>query len=249
MEEERSTDIDLGLEDLLGILRQCWILMLVVAIVVGAALYTFLNATHEDEYTATATIHVGSSASNTTTQVSTSDMSLANTLVKDCLVVVQDKKTLKEVVSNEGLRIENFEDFSSKVGVTNKTDTRFVYVTFTAADAESAADIATEVAEVSCATLNELYSEADKEIFKVYSEAEIPEEISNPVSKLTVLLIAFAAAVVVYVIYLIMFLMDDKINGPEDVEKYLKLSVLGQIPNKQDSGRKKKYYAYDASTK
>ena len=50
-------------------------------------------------------------------------------------------------------------------------------------------------------------------------------------------------------IYLVMFLMDDKINDPEDVEKYLKLSILGQIPNKSDAGRRKKYYAYDASTK
>lgn len=253
MEEEKSTDIDLGLEDLLGILRQCWIIMLAVAIVVGIGLYAFLNATHVDEYTATATIHVGSAASSNSTQVTSGDMNLANTLVKDCLVVVKDKMTLKEVIENKNLIIDDFNDFSSKVEVTNKTDTRFVYVSVTAADPEEAAEIATEVVEVSCATLNDLYSgakEEDKEaIFKKYSDGEAPESISNPVSKLTVLLVAFAAAVVVYVIYLIMFLMDDKINGPEEVEKYLKLSILGQIPNKQDAGRKKKYYAYDASTK
>ena len=253
MEEERSTDIDLGLGDLVGILRQCWILMLVAAMVVGVGLYAFLNATHVDEYTATATIHVGNASNSSTSQVTSGDMSLANTLVKDCLVVVQDKKTLKEVIANENLIIDDFNSFSSNVSVTNKTDTRFVYVSVTAADPEAAAEIATAVAEVSCKTLNDLYgngkTDEKENIFKVYSEGEAPEGISNPVSKLTVLLVAFAAAAVIYVIYLIMFLMDDKINDPEDVEKYLKLSILGQIPNKQDAGRRKKYYAYDASTK
>ncbi len=254
MEEEKSTDIDLGLEDLLGILRQCWIVMLAVAIVVGVALYAFLNATHEDQYTAQASIHVGSAANgNSNASVSASDMNLANYLVKDCLVVVKDNLTLKKVIENQNLIIDDLDQFASKIEVTNKSDTRFVYISVTAADPEEAEDIATELARVSCETLNALYSGAQDEekgdIFKVFNEGEAPDEISNPVSKLTVLLIAAAAAVVVYVIYLIMFLLDDKINGPEDVEKYLQLSILGQIPNKQDAGRKKKYYAYDASTK
>ena len=253
MEEERSTDIELKLSDLLGVLRQCWILMLVAAMIVGVCLYAFLNATHEDEYTATATIHIGSASNSNSSQVSTSDMSLANTLVKDCLVVVKDKKTLKEVISNKDLIIDDFNSFSSDVSVTNKTDTRFVYVSVTAATPESAAEIATEIAEVSCKTLNGLYSggksEEKAEIFKVYSEAEVPASISNPVSKMTVLLVSAAVAMVVYAIYLVMFLMDDKINDPEDVEKFLKLGVLGHIPNKQDSGRRKKYYANNSSTK
>ncbi len=254
MEEEKSTDIDLGLEDLLGILRQCWIIMLAAAIVVGVALYAFLNATHEDQYTAEAIIHVGNTASgNSNASVSTSDLNLAKELIEDCKYVVKDRETVKKVIANMNLIIDDRDAFTSNIGVTSKTGTRFVSISVTAANPEEAEDIATELARVSCNTLNGLYSgtqdEEKEDIFKVFSEGEAPDEISNPVSKLTVLLIAAAAAVVVYVIYLIMFLLDDKINGPEDVEKYLQLSILGQIPNKQDAGRKKKYYAYDASTK
>lgn len=248
--EEKNTDIELGLEDLLGILRQCWILMLVVAMVVGGALYAFLNATHVDEYTAVATIHVGAAANGGSNAVSSSDISLATNLVNDCLVVVKDSSTLEKVISNCNLIVDDTDQFASKIKVTNKTNTRFVYVSVTAAEPEAAEDIATEVANVSCDALNGLYAGADQEkVFKVYSPGKAPDEISNPVSKLTVLLVGVAAALVIYVIYLVIFLMDDKINGPEDVEKYLQLSVLGQIPNKQDSGRKKKYYAYNADSK
>ena len=33
----------------------------------------------------------------------------------------------------------------------------------------------------------------------------------------------------------------------EDVERYLGLNLLGQIPNKQDTGRGKRYYAQYSS--
>lgn len=247
MEEERSTDIDLGLQDLLGILRQCWYVMLAIAIVVGIGLYAFLNTTHEDEFTAQATIHVGSGGESTggNSSMNQSDYAIANYLVQDCLSCAKQTSTLQKVIENSNLFIDA-EDLAKRVTATNQTNTRFIFVSVTAADKEEAARLATELANVTCEEMNAL---AGDELCKVSTEATPPKEISNPISMLTILLVAVAAAVVVYVVYLIMFLMDDKINAPEDVEKYLQLSILGQIPNKQDAGRRKKYYAYDASSK
>ncbi len=248
MEEEKSTDIDLSFGDLLGILRQCWIIMLAVAIVVGIGLFVFLNATHDDAYTAQAIIHVGGNGGSNS--MTTSDLNFAKELIEDCKYVVKDRETLDAVIQNVDDMVEiDRKTFASNIDVTSKTGTRFVIISVRDDKPVRAADIATELARVSCETLNSYYSADDKEIFQIHSEGDVPVEISNPVSKLTVLLVAIAAAIIVYVVYLVIFLMDDKINGPEDVERYLELSILGQIPNKQDAGRKKKYYAYDASSK
>ena len=38
--------------------------------------------------------------------------------------------------------------------------------------------------------------------------------------------------------------MNDKINSAEDVEKYLGMSMLGMIPNRNDSVRRKSKYGY-----
>ena len=92
---------------------------------------------------------------------------------------------------------------------------------------------------------NDMYD--GQKLFRQVDYAATPDKPSNPVSLLQILLIAFACAVVVYVVYLVLFLMDDKITTPEDVEKHLGLNLLGQIPNKQDAGRGKRYYARDAS--
>ena len=245
MDEERSTEIAITLGDLLGILRQCWIIMLAAMIVVGVALYSFLNATHEDEYTAQATIYVGSGNNEGSSGMTTSDFTIADKLVQDCIGVAKHRQTLKRVIENQN-RVMSVSDLEKRITATNRTNTRLIDVTVTAGDKVAAMELTDELANVICAEINRANG---NERCTVFYEADLPQSISNPVSKLKVLLIAFAAAIVVYVVYLLIFLLDDKINGPEDVERYLELSILGQIPNKQDAGRRRKMYAYDASSK
>ena len=249
MEEEKSTDIDLGLQDLLDIFRHCWWIMAAVALVAAIVLYAVMNATHKDEFSAQASIYVTRStaenAGGSTGITSSGDLTMATYLAKDCPELVKSHAVLDPIAAFFNLE---YDELKEMIQVSNKSDTRLIYITVTAKDANVAAEIAAELAQDSCDFMNQKMYDGQK-LFRVVDEGIAPEEPSNPISLLTILLIAFAAAVVVYVIYLIMFLMDDKINGPEEVEKYLKLSILGQIPNKQDAGRKKKYYAYDASTK
>lgn len=245
MEEEKSTDLNIGLEDLLGILRQCWIIMLAAAILVGIGLYVFLNVTHVDEYTAQATIYVGSGDNEGNNGMTTTDFTIADKLVQDCLKVATHRQTLKKVVENQS-RVMSASELQRRVTTKSYSNSRLIDVSVSAGDKEAARELADELANVICEEVNRANG---NDRCKVFYEADLPESISNPVSKLTVLLVAFASAIVVYVVYLILFLMDDKINGPEDVERHLQLSILGQIPNKQDAGRRKKYYAYDASSK
>lgn len=244
MEEEKSTEITITLGDLIGILRQCWIIMLAVMIVVGISVYAFLNATHVDEYTAQATIYVGS-GNGEGSGMTTSDFTIADKLVQDCIGVAKHRQTLKRVIENQS-RVMSVSELEKRITATNRTNTRLIDVTVTAEDKVAAMELTDALANVICEEINRANG---NERCTVFYEADLPQSISNPVSKLTVLLIAFAAAIVVYVVYLLIFLLDDKINGPEDVERYLDLSILGQIPNKQDAGRRRKAYAYDASSK
>ena len=245
MEEERSTEIEISLGDLLGILRQCWIIMLAAMIVVGVALYAFLNATHVDEYTSQATIYVGSGNNEGSSGMTTSDFTIADKLVQDCIGVATHRQTLNIVIDNQGREMD-VDDLEKRITATNRTNTRLIDVSVTAGDKESAMELTDELATVICEEINRANG---NDRCTVFYKANLPETISNPVSKLTVLLIALASAIVVYGVYVLLFFLDDKINGPEDVERYLGLSILGQIPNKQDAGRRRKAYAYDASSK
>ena len=65
----------------------------------------------------------------------------------------------------------------------------------------------------------------------VYELGTTDPEPCNRVRMLTFAFAGVAAAVVTYVIFLIIFLLDDRIKTDEDVERYLGLSILGNIPN------------------
>ena len=59
-------------------------------------------------------------------------------------------------------------------------------------------------------------------------------------------LIGVLAAMLVYAVAMMRYLLNDKIGSAEDVEKYLELNVLGAIPSRQNlSSTKKAYEAKD----
>jgi capsular polysaccharide biosynthesis protein len=192
-----------------------------------------------DEYTATATVYVMKEKTEGGS-TSTSEVSIANTLVKDFMELTTMDSVLEKVCDGKYINLTPAQ-LRKMVTVKNIESTRFIYVSVTAKDAQSAHELSISLAENACEYLNhELLG--DQKYASVADRGLQPKKPSNPISALKLMLIALVCALVVYVIYLVLFMMDDKINTPEDVEKYLKLSILGQIPNKDDTSRRRKRY-------
>ena len=246
--EEQHKEIEIRLQDLWLIFKHCWWQMLIVMVLVAALVFAGLTAVHEDEFTATTSIYVLRNSSNSVEEIqnpnlSTSDISIANSLIQDCNVLLRSHDhVLYPVLISENLQdVIDVKTLDSMLAISNKENTRVLYLSVTSSSAERSADIANALAEQACEYFNDLY---DQEILNVVDRAIDPTIPSNPISMLMVLLIAFAMALVVYMIYFVLFIMDDKINGADDVERYLGLSMLGVIPNRQESGRKKSKYGY-----
>ena len=49
----------------------------------------------------------------------------------------------------------------------------------------------------------------------------------------------FAAVVIYILVIFAIYFLNDKINGPEEVEKFLEISVLGNIPYNQTKSKSK----------
>ena len=79
----------------------------------------------------------------------------------------------------------------------------------------------------------------------IYAEGTLENKPCNTVGLTKYAITGIAAAVVVYAVYLVAFMLDDRIKTEEDVVKYLGLSVLGDIPNGSDTKhRSAKYGRY-----
>ncbi len=240
MEEEKNREIEIRFSDLWAVFLHCWWIMMIVGAVITVGLYIFMNATHEDLYTSTVSVYVMKESEST----NTGDVSISNVLIDDFVHTATLDSVLEQVIYNCGSTM-SVKEFRRVIDIEKIDETRFVEISVTVKDPERAAEFANALANQTCLTLNrELLN--GQEYSSVANPGKAPDldKPSNPVSLVKILLIAFVFAIAIYAVYLVLFLMDDKINSPEDVAKYLELSILGQIPNKYDVNRSsKKYYA------
>ena len=248
--EDESKQIEISLSDLWLIFKRCWWIMMIVGIAVTILVYTVLNVTHEDEYTATVTIWAMRMPDSGGSQngVSTSDVSIATYLINDYKLLIKSDAIMEQVINQQNLPLTTTE-LSRCVSITNETNTRVMYLSVTTKSAKSAKTIADTWGTVFCNHINTTLG--GEPMVELWALSREPDRPSNPVSMMTVLLIAFVGAVFVYGIYFIKFILDDKVNSPEDVEKYLSLNVLGSIPDKNSLRRRRSkdayYYSYGSN--
>lgn len=247
--EDESRSSELRFSDFWAVFKSCWWIMVAACIVVGALTTLILNIRHEPTYSSTATLYVvreSTSGKDTTS----ADVSIATYLVKDFNVLITSDKVLNRVRDDTGLMIENAA-LKKMVSVSNPDGTRILEIKVNASDPNRAKVLADAFATTTNEYFNDLFSGAttsdgaqSQQVVKIWEPGTFSNKISNPISMLKIMLIAVLAAFAVYAIFFVVFIFDDKINDADDVQKYLGLSMLGEIPNRYEAQKRKDKYSY-----
>jgi capsular polysaccharide biosynthesis protein len=202
--------------------------------------------TYKEEYTASISIWAMKNIGTDST-VQTTDLSMATYMVND----YREQLKSDTVVSKVQKAHTNFGSMSisslkNKVQISHVEETRILKLSATASTAEGAKLLADTWGTTFCTYINE---EKFGETMVTFDEALEPTAPSNGISLVKVLLMGILGAILVYAIFFVRFLLDDKINTSEDVERYLDLTVLGAIPNKNTVLPKKdSHYRYHKSS-
>ena len=236
--EEKNREIEISLKDIWHVFLRCWWVMVIALVVVGAGLYGFLSLTHTDLYTAQVTAYVMRDTGKT---LSTTEVSITNNIIEDFVYSVTTDSVVESVIDSTGVTATP-DQLRRSVQTQSDEKLHYVHIAVTAADPESAQILANAFADETCALFKKLFNGDD--YARVVDYAKTPETPSNPISKVKVLAVALGAAILVYAVYFVLFLLDDKINDAEDVGKYLDVNLLGQIPNWNDVRRRKKGNGY-----
>lgn len=230
MEPNNTTqemEIDLG-ELILALLYKWWIIM-IVGVLFAAGGFSIAKFAIEPTFESTTSVYVISRQNEETT--TSSDITLGTQLMKDIAALVKSRTVSEEVISTLNLDVK-VKDFNNMVAVTSGSDTRFLSIKVTHTDPAMAQQIANAVRDVVAKRAVDVMK---VEAVNVADYANLPTEKAAPsIAKYTVLgcaLGVFLAAGVIAVL----FLLDDTIKTPDDVEKYLKLSTLGSIPFDEES--------------
>ncbi|MCI6330852.1 MAG: Wzz/FepE/Etk N-terminal domain-containing protein [Lachnospiraceae bacterium] len=222
--DNRDDVIEIDLVELLGvILHNLWIIIVSGVIVAAVALlvsYFIITP----KYESVTKIYVISKTNADT--MTYSDLQAGSTLTKDYKELVKSRPVLEEVLAETGIDVE-LKNLEAQITVEVPQDTRIVSITVEDKDPYEARIIADSVRIAASKHIREVM---DTEAVNVVEEASLPIEKSSP-SILKNTAIGYAVGLFLAIaIVIINYIMDDTIKTPDDVEKFLGVSVLGSIP-------------------
>lgn len=183
-------------------------------------------------YSSSTTLVLAGTASSTDENqtadtITTADLSINSQLVSTYSELVKSKNILGQVISNLGISIDE-EELRENVEVTSVEDTELIEITVSNENAEYAARIANEIANV-------FEERIAKEIYNINNvhivdEATVSEAPSNVNHLKDVVIFAFIGAVIAVMYVLIANMLDTTVKTQEDIEKGIKIPVLASIP-------------------
>lgn len=239
MEEKmvrKNDEMEIDLLEIGLVLLHHLSLIIPVGIMTALLAFLFTQLFIAPAYQSTTKIYILSKQENTS--VTYSDLQMGSQLTKDYAELIQSRFVLEEVIQELGLNL-SYEGLAGKVSVTTPTDTRVLSITVTDESPVMAMQIANAIREAASVHIMNVM---DIQAVNVVETANMPMYKSAPSMGKNVCMGGLLGVLTVIAFVIIRYLMDDTIKTPEDVEKYLGLSVLAQIPliEEENTPKKKK---------
>lgn len=218
-------EIDLR-EVFFALWRRLWMIILALAIGGGlTVLYSKVILT--PQYTSTTMMYI---LSKETTLTSLADLQMGSQLTKDYKVLVTSRPVLQEVINTLGLNME-YSELKSSVVLDNPSDTRILSISIEDPDAAKAKAIVDAIAKTSSKFIGDIMEMTPP---KIIEEGVIANQKSSPHVAKNGAIGGIVAAIVVSFLIVLQVILNDTIRTEEDVERFLQLSVLASVPEREE---------------
>lgn len=228
-------EIEIDIKEILGVLlSKVWFIAL-LGVIVGIVAFVYSKYVIAPVYSSTTKVYVLTRQS-TDANVTYTDLQTGSQLTKDYVELVKSRTVLTQVIAELDLSMSTGE-LADMIDVSAAIDTRIITITANSTDVYEAQKIADSVRSIAsvhiCSVMN-------LEAVNVIDEANLPTAPSSPNVKRNAVLGVLVGIILAMAIVVIRHLLDDSILTPDDVERYLELSVLASIPILEDESKRKK---------
>lgn len=245
MEKERTDEIEIDIKELFLVLLGKWYILLLSMILGGLVFYFISISFLPKEFESSTSIYVLNRQDESV--VTYSDLQSGTQLTKDYAQLVKSRSVTEKVIAQlrlnttyQDMQDLDYEGLGKMISVENTTDTRIIRIIVKDTNPGRAQDIANAVREAASLHIQDVM---DIEAVNVVDYAEMPLRPVSPNTKLNALMGAGGFLVLAAFCILLIHILDDTIKDPDDVEKYLGMSVLASIPMDESlkpKGKKKK---------
>ena len=224
LKEEKEMEIDLL--SLFFYLIQKWKILLLGAII-GGILAEGMTLLKTPMYQSTSTLYM---LSKTTSITSMADLQLGSELSSDFTIIASSKPVVDAAVESlkedKNITLTRGQ-IQNMLSVANKEDTRMLSITVTSDDPELSYEVADAVTTAAVAQMAAI-TQTDPPTIDEHPEVA-SDAMDNGMRKNLAVGI-LAGLVLVAAIYVILYMMNDRIQTEEDIQTYLDATVLGVIP-------------------
>lgn len=219
------------------LLQRSWVVVFCTGIAVMAALIVSMFLL-KPVYRSSTRVYILSKQTGESA-IAYSDLQTAEQLTRDYEELVKSRFVLETVLTDLNLSA-SVDELAEAVAVSSPAGTRILEITVENADPYLARDIANQIREVSGRRIVEIMN---LDAVSLVDEASLPMEPASPNIRKNMLLGAAGGFFIGLMIVIVQILLNDSIQTPDDVERYLGVGVLGVIPSEgKRKGRKRGAY-------
>ena len=224
MKPENYDDYEeIDLVELFYAIASRWTIILLTTVVLATLGYCYGRFIVTPVYSSNSALYV---LSKSTSITSMADIQVGANLTKDYMVVIKGRPVLEQVIENLGLEM-SYDILKNKVSVTNESNTRILNISVKDHDIKLAKVIADEIANVSSSFISEKMDQDPPTILQYgYTDTKRVNRSPNSYA----LIGAMAGLIISVGIAILLYLLNDKIMTPEDLEKRTGLNTLATLP-------------------
>lgn len=142
--------------------------------------------------------------------------------------IIKSRSVLGSVIENLKLD-DKYNDLAKRVTVSPVKDTQIINISVQDKNPKKARDIANEIPKIFKS--EDKLTKVKSNNIQVIDEATLPEKPIKPNKVINIIGAAVVGMMIGLVIVFLLEYLDDTIKTPNDVEKYLGMSILGVLPN------------------
>ena len=228
---------EISLLDMWNVFKKVWYLVLITAIVFGAAAFAYIEFLVEPEYSSSARFYVyynsSSSSGNAANGPSSFDMTMARTLVGTYSEMLVDNHVVDEIKdSHRDLSDLNRSQIKNMITITPNADEMIITISATHTDPQLAYSIVDTIMTDGIAEVDRILTASNQSDNGV-SVIDAPEVATNPISNGAMIKSAVAAvigAVICYAIFFAKSMLDHRVHSEDDLENNFEAPILSGIP-------------------
>lgn len=229
---------ELDVKEIFGIIwnKKKIVIAVTILFVILAAVYSFILQTPKYQSSITLVLTKAESATDDTSSLITAnDLTLNQRLVSTYSEIIKSESVLEEVISDLEIKNLTANQLKSNITVTSVKDSDVIKITVSHTNPKYAAKIANRIGEVFAEKVSDMYKMNNMYTLDVAKVASTPYNV-NPAKYI---IIAFLAGIILSCGIIIMInVFDTTVKTADGIEKALKVPVIAEIPNYDDTLKK-----------